>query len=71
MEKLKSRKFWAAVAGVIFAGLAAQYPDYREVITQVSMILIAYIGGEAYVDGKRESAKGGETVRSLDIGDGG
>lgn len=58
-KKLSSRKFWAAVVGFVSAILIAL--NYSELeIEQVAAVitaggvLIAYILGESYVDGKRE-----------------
>ena len=58
-KKLSSRKFWAAVVGFVSAVLVAlNYPQMT--VEQVGTIitaggvLIAYILGESYVDGKRE-----------------
>lgn len=55
MEKLKSRKFWMAVvgAGLVVAneGLGLNLPE--EAVMTVAGMLIAYILGQAYVDGKK------------------
>ena len=60
-QKLSSRKFWAAVVGFVTSILVAL--NYDELtIEQVSTVItaggivVAYIIGESYVDGKRESA---------------
>ena len=60
-KKLSSRKFWAAVVGFVSAILIAlNYPEME--IEQVAGVitaggvLVAYILGESYVDGKREDA---------------
>ena len=54
-SKLKSRKFWIAVAGAIILvlteGLGVDIP--REAILSFIGILIAYILGEAYVDSRK------------------
>lgn len=59
-KKLSSRKFWAAVVGFVSAILIAL--NYTELqIEQVAAVitaggvLVAYILGESYVDGKREA----------------
>lgn len=58
MNKFKSRKFWMAVvaAGVAVAneGLGLELP--KEAIMTVASVAIAYILGEAYVDGKGAGA---------------
>lgn len=61
-KKLSSRKFWAAVVGFVSALLIAlNYPQMA--IEQVAGVitaggvLVAYILGESYVDGKREEQK--------------
>ncbi len=55
MNKIKSRKFWMAVvgAGLVVAneGLGLNLPE--ESVLTVAGLLIAYILGEAYVDGKK------------------
>lgn len=58
-KKLSSRKFWAAVVGFVSAILVAlNYPQMTiEQVTGVVTaggVLVAYILGESYVDGKRE-----------------
>lgn len=60
-KKLSSRKFWAAVVGFVSAILIAL--NYTELqIEQVAAVitaggvLVAYILGESYVDGKREES---------------
>jgi phage shock protein PspC (stress-responsive transcriptional regulator) len=61
LEKLKSRKLWAAIAGIV-AGLAAAFGLDENTIAQVSGLVmaaastVAYILGEAKVDAARESA---------------
>lgn len=58
-RKLSSRKFWAAVAGLITAILIAFKVDnltVEQVVAIVSAMgtLVAFILGESYVDGQRE-----------------
>ena len=51
---LKSRKFWAAVIGVIYSFLAIAAPDFpisEEAATNGVAVLIAYILGVALEDG--------------------
>ena len=55
MSKLKSRKFWVAVASALFIilsdGLDVNIP--QESYFAVVAIAIAYIFGEAYVDARK------------------
>jgi uncharacterized membrane protein len=59
MNKLKSRKFLMAVvtAGLVVAneGLGLNLPT--DAIMTVAGVVIAYIVGEAYVDGKASTTK--------------
>ena len=62
-RKLSSRKFWVAVVGFVSALLFAL--NYSEMtVEQVSAVitaggvLVAYILGESYIDGKAEEIKG-------------
>ena len=64
MEKLKalvkSRKFWAAVAGVVVVGVKAYDPDFPlsdEQMTSVIVLLAAYILGTGLDNG---AAPGGQ-----------
>lgn len=62
-RKLTSRKFWAAIIAVVLAvGAAFGIPDITmEQVTAIisaCAVLIAYILGEGFVDGKREEAEG-------------
>ena len=56
MYKLKSRKFWMAVVAALLVvaneGLGLGLPE--DSIMAVAGVVIAYVLGEAYVDGKRE-----------------
>lgn len=56
MKKFKSRKFWMAVvtAGIVIAneGMGLNLP--QEELLTVAGVVIAYILGEAYVDGKNK-----------------
>lgn len=67
IRKLTSRKFWAAVIGFVTTILVAL--NYSELqVEQVASIigatslLIAYIIGEGYVDGKRLETEKENTV---------
>jgi hypothetical protein len=58
MSKLKylltSRKFWAALVGLLMITLKAWHPDFpltEEQITDFVYLLIAYITGTALEDG--------------------
>ena len=57
-QKLTSRKFWAALVGVI-VGLASAFGitenDYAQVVGVVTsaVSVVAYIGGEGLVDAAR------------------
>lgn len=51
---LKSRKFWAAVVGVLYSFLAVYWPDFpvpEESITGVVTTLACYMIGVAVEDG--------------------
>lgn len=56
MHKFKSRKFWMAVvgAGLVIAneGLGLELPT--ESVMTVAAVVIGYIIGESYVDGKNK-----------------
>ena len=60
MKKFKSRKFWMAVAAALLVianeGLDLNLPE--DAIMSVVAVVLGYIFGEAYVDGKKVS-KGG------------
>lgn len=58
-RKLSSRKFWAAVAGLVSAVLVVMNYSENEITQAVSVVsaagvLIAYICGEAAVDCHRD-----------------
>lgn len=59
---LKSRKFWAAIVGLIFilinAYLNQEQIDPDTVVTAIMGIVAAYIGAVAYEDGKHHEAVG-------------
>ena len=62
-RKLSSRKFWVAVVGFVSSVLIAlNYSNMTvEKITAIITaggVLIAYILGESYIDGKAEENKG-------------
>jgi len=55
MGKLKSRKFWIAIIGAIgplFGQYLSQEFTLEQALMASSAILISYIFGQAYVDGK-------------------
>jgi len=54
MEKLKSRKLWAAIIAGIVGFMKAYYPEFpNEALYTVLGAAAAYIAGEAYVDGQQ------------------
>ena len=59
LNLLRSRKFWAAVAGVVASMLVAQFPDLEsvqtEMVTVITTLAVALIAGIAYEDGKEKS----------------
>lgn len=67
LEKLKSRKLWAAIVGVV-VGLAAAFGiegnDYAEVagIVTSAVSVVAYIFGEAAVDAAQKPTEGADSV---------
>lgn len=60
-----SRKFLAATAGVIFAGLAVKYPEAQPIVGYVSAIVLGYIGVQGAVDHKAASARKVEAAEPL------
>lgn len=51
---LSSRKFWAALIGLVFVGLQTWQPDFpleAEQVTNLVTVLAAYILGVAVEDG--------------------
>lgn len=60
MKKFKSRKFWMAVAAALLVianeGLDLNLPE--DAIMSVVAVVLGYIFGEAYVDGKKVSKEG-------------
>lgn len=60
-EKLKSRKFWFAFLGALFAALI---PMFSEDITVLEGVVGAlgvigsYLFGQSYVDGKKAESEG-------------
>lgn len=72
IEKLKSRKLWAAIVGVV-VGLAAAFGiegnDYAEVagIVTSAVSVMAYIFGESAVDAAAAPYKNNEEDRTDDI----
>jgi len=60
-QLLKSRKFWAAMVGVLFSFLSIAAPDFpisEEAASNTISVIMAYILGVALEDGlsKKESA---------------
>ena len=66
LEKLNSRKLWAAIVGVI-VGLATAFGiegnDYAEVagIVTSAVSVVAYIFGEAAVDAAQKPTEGADS----------
>jgi len=60
MEKLKSRKFWAAVIGAcapIVVQAVTGSVGWQEALMMTAGVLSSYVFGQAYVDGQAASAK--------------
>ena len=56
LSVLKSRKFWAAVVGLVMVILNAVVPDFplgEEQIMSIVWVLVSYILGTALEDGLR------------------
>ena len=54
-QKLKSRKFWFALLGALLPQVAAYMSDsvtVDEALQASAAVIIAYIWGQGYVDGK-------------------
>lgn len=70
MDKLKSRKFWLAIIGAI-GPLVGQYLSQEFTLEQALMassaILISYIFGQAYVDGKSADVGSAPTKELADV----
>ena len=57
-EKLKSRKFWFALIGAVLPVLASFFQeaiDTHQALQVAAGIIMAYILGQAYVDGQSAS----------------
>lgn len=59
VQKLTSRKFWAAVMAAVLAGVLSLFgeqmePSLLETVTSAIKVLIAYICGESAVDIARQ-----------------
>ena len=71
-RKLTSRKFWAAVIGVV-ASVLAYCGATESTVTQVTAIitacatLIAYIIGEGLVDANREASQPAQTDAAPEV----
>lgn len=68
MEKFKSRKFWAAVAGSlmpIVAELLTGKLTWQVAIGMAVTVLVGYIAGQGYVDGKAVDAQTSEAAKLL------
>lgn len=75
MQKLGSRKLWAAIAAALLCVLTAFFgesipPEMAEYVRMGAGSLIAYVFGEAAVDVAREIGKrAGETEQKGDDGE--
>lgn len=59
-EKLKSRKFWFALLGAILPIIAQALTEemaLSEALQMSGLIVVSYILGQGYVDGKAASAQ--------------
>ena len=66
-DKFKSRKFWLALVGAllpIIAQALTHEVEIAEAITLSVGVLVAYIFGQGYVDGKTAEASGGAVESS-------
>lgn len=67
-DKLKSRKFWFALLGALLPIIASFFTEDVELAEMITLsvgILVSYIFGQGYVDGK--AAEGSvETIATLD-----
>jgi uncharacterized protein YqeY len=58
MDLLKSKKFQAAVAGVIVVIITSFIPEIDEAeLTKIVALIIAYIGAQGLADFKKEASK--------------
>lgn len=67
LQLMSSRKFWAALVGLILVIVKAFYPDFpvdEEQLTSVIYVLSAYILGVAVEDGFSKSPRVVRTVRA-------
>ncbi len=53
-QLLKSRKFWAALAGLVFLFVGARAGVDQEQLTNAVLLLVTYILGTALEDGLRK-----------------
>ena len=63
LEKLKSRKLWAAVAGAAFATFGTSMGIPEPIVAKVTAIIIAYIAGQSIADAAA-AAKGNKSQGS-------
>ena len=57
-KRLRSRKFWAGLAGAVLLTLGEQLGLSMETTLAIAGLVTAYIGGQAYVDAKRQESNG-------------
>ncbi len=61
-EKLKSRKLWVAIGGVLtvvltdWASLSPEFADH--LVTDLVTIVLAYVGGQSILDAAKEAMVG-------------
>jgi len=59
-NRLKSRKFWTLIGGVILLVGKALWPELADLETlQLTGLISAYLLGQGYVDGRKASVNNG------------
>lgn len=55
MEKLKSRKLWATIAGVlaVVASVLANEVSVADAVNKVVLLVLGYVGVQGFVDSKK------------------
>lgn len=57
MDILKSKKFQAAVVGIVVAIVAHFFPGFADTAEKIVMLLMTFIGGQGLADLGKERAK--------------
>ena len=75
IQKLTSRKMWAAITAAVMCVITAVFgenipAEFAEYIRTGAYALIAYVFGEAAVDVAREIAKGKTDQGAVNVSDG-